>query len=92
MRKTLSMIFYISGGLAIVAAGLYGTYLSFLVVFAVFPAWFAYLSLLFFPFVYGIAPIYAGIAFGDWTLFFVSYFGLIPGGILIWFGSLISEE
>ncbi len=92
MRNAISMLFYICGGLACIAAGLYGVYLSFSVVFSVFPSWMAYLSLLFFPFVYGIAPFYAGLAFGDWTLFFVSYLGLIPGGILIWIGTFIEGK
>ena len=92
MRKILSMIFFIAGGLSIAAAGLYGCFLSFQVVFSVFPAWFAYLSFLFFPFVYGIAPFYAGLAYGDWTLFFISYLGVIPGGILFYLGSIISED
>ena len=92
MRNILSMIFFVAGGLSIAAAGLYGMFLSFQVVFGVFPPWFAYLSILFFPFVYGIAPFYAGLAYGDWTLFLVSYLGIIPGGILIWIGSIISGD
>ena len=52
MRNALSMIFFIAGGLAIAAASLYGVYLSFSIVFDVFPAWFAYLSFMFFPVVW----------------------------------------
>jgi|TARA_B110000971_G_C19857265_1_gene429962 hypothetical protein len=92
MRNALSMIFFVSGGLAVAAAGLYGVYLSFSIVFSVFPAWFAYLSLMFFPFVYGIAPLYSGFALGDWTLFLVSYLGIVPGAIMIWLGTIIKGE
>ena len=91
MRNAISMLFYICGGLACIAAGLYGVYLSFSVVFSVFPSWMAYLSLLFFPFVYGIAPFYAGLALGL-DFIFVSYLGLIPGGILIWIGTFIEGK
>ena len=45
----------------------------------IFPAWFAYLSFMFFPVVYGVAPFYSGFALGDWTLFLVSYLGVLPG-------------
>ena len=38
MRNAISMLFYICGGLACIAAGLYGVYLSFSVVFSVFPS------------------------------------------------------
>jgi|TARA_B110000444_G_scaffold188706_1_gene178050 hypothetical protein len=92
MRNALSMIFFIAGGLAIAAASLYGVYLSFSIVFDVFPAWFAYLSFMFFPVVYGVAPLYSGFALGDWTLFLVSYLGVLPGVFLFWIGNIIKGD
>ena len=92
MRKIVGTFFFILAGITGIGAGLYGTYLSFQVVFAVFPDWFAYLSFFLLPFVYGIAPLYAGFALGDWTLLFVSYLAMIPVGIFAWLGMIISGE
>jgi|TARA_B110001452_G_scaffold149204_1_gene124203 hypothetical protein len=92
MKNTISMIFFIAGGLAVAAASFFGVYLSFSVVFDVFPAWFAYLSLIFFPMVYGIAPFYSGFALGDWNLFLINYLGVLPGALIIWIGTIIKGE
>jgi hypothetical protein len=92
MRNLLSWLFYLPGGILIGSAVIYSVVLSFEIVFSVFPAWAAYLSFIFFPAVYGIAPFYAGFAMGDWTLLILSYVGWIPGGILIFIGNKISGE
>jgi len=92
MRKVLSWLFYIPGGILMASAILYSIVLSFKIIFAVFPGWFAYLSLIFFPFVYTVAPFYSGFAMGDWTLLLISYLGWIPGAILLGIGSKISDE
>ena len=73
MRNLLSWLFYLPGGILIGSAVIYSVVLSFEIVFSVFPAWAAYLSFIFFPAVYGIAPFYAGFAMGDWTLLILSY-------------------
>ena len=92
MKKILGTFFYILAGIIGLGAGLYGTYLSFQIVFSIFPDWFAYLSFFLFPFVYAIAPFSAAFALGDWTLFIVSYLVMIPVAILAWLGSVISDE
>ena len=92
MRKILSWLFFIPGGVLFASAVIYSIFLSFEIIFAVFPGWFAYLSLLFFPFVYTIAPFYSGFAMGDWTLLLISYLGWIPGAIFFAIGSKISED
>ena len=66
--------------------------LSFKIVFAVLPAWAAYLSFIFFPMVYGLIPFYSGFVMGDWTLLLVSYLGWLPGALLFAIGSKISED
>tara|TARA_Y100000591_G_C21591858_1_gene573567 strand:- start:325 stop:603 length:279 start_codon:yes stop_codon:yes gene_type:complete len=92
MKKIVGTFFYILAGITGLGAGIYGTYLSFQMVFSIFPDWFAYLSFIFFPVVYAIAPFYAGFALGDWTLFVVSYLAMVPVIILGWLGSVISGE
>tara|TARA_B100000886_G_C20313268_1_gene444781 strand:+ start:86 stop:364 length:279 start_codon:yes stop_codon:yes gene_type:complete len=92
MKKIVGTFFYILAGITGLGAGLYGTYLSFQIVFSIFPDWFAYLSFFLFPFVYAIAPFYAAFALGDWTLFIVSYLAMVPVVILAWLGSVISGE
>ena len=52
MRNLLSWLFYLPGGILIASAVIYSVILSFEIVFSVFPAWAAYLSFVFFPFVY----------------------------------------
>ena len=49
MRNLLSWLFYIPGGVLVGSAMLYSVFLSFKIVFSVFPAWAAYLSFIFFP-------------------------------------------
>jgi len=92
MRKIISWLFYIPGGVLLASSVLYSIFLSFEIIFAILPGWFAYLSLIFFPFVYTIAPFYSGFAMGDWTLLLISYLGWIPGAILLGVGSKISED
>ena len=92
MRYLLSLLFYLPGGILLASAVIYSVILSFEIVFSVFPAWAAYLSFVFFPFVYGIAPFDAAFAMGDWTLLILSYVGWIPGGILIFIGNKIAGE
>ena len=92
MRNLLAWLFYIPGGILFSGAVLYSIVLSFKIVFAVLPAWAAYLSFIFFPMVYGLIPFYSGFVMGDWTLLLVSYLGWIPGGILVAIGSKISED
>ena len=92
MRNLLSWLFYIPGGILFGSAVLYSIFLSFKIIFMVFPAWAAYLSFVFFPFVYSIAPFYSGFAMGDWTLLLISYLGWIPGAIFFAIGSKISED
>jgi hypothetical protein len=92
MRKIISWLFYIPGGVLLASSVLYSIFLSFEIIFTILPAWFAYLSIIFFPFVYTIAPFYSGFAMGDWTLLLISYLGWIPGAILLGIGSKISED
>ena len=92
MRNLLAWLFYIPGGILFGGAVLYSIVLSFKIVFAVLPAWAAYLSFIFFPMVYGLIPFYSGFAMGDWTLLLVSYLGWLPGALLFAIGSKISED
>ncbi len=92
MKNLMSWLFYIPGGILIGSTMLYSVFLSFQIVFSVFPAWAAYLSFIFFPMVYGIAPFYAGFALGDWTLLIISYVGWLPGAFLIYIGNKISGD
>jgi hypothetical protein len=92
MRNLFAWLFYIPGGIIFGGAMLYSTYLSFIIVFDVLPTWAAYISFIFFPFVYGMAPFYAGFVMSDWTLLLISYLGWIPGAILFAIGSKISGE
>ena len=90
MRNLIAWIFYIPGVIIFGSAMLYSAYLSFQIVFSVLPAWAAYLSFIFFPVVYGVAPFYSAFAMGDWTLLLLSYLGWIPGAILFVVGNKIA--
>ena len=92
MRNLLAWLFYIPGGILFGGAVLYSIVLSFKIVFAVLPAWAAYLSFIFFPMVYGLIPFYSGFVMGDWTLLLVSYLGWLPGALLFAIGSKINDK
>ncbi|MDC0425678.1 hypothetical protein OAL80_02220 [Pelagibacteraceae bacterium] len=92
MRKVLSYLFFTAGFIPTIGLMFYGIFLSFEIVANIFPTWFVYLSFIFFPFVYSIAPFYDLFVNGNWTLILINYGGIIPAGLGFWIGNLINPD
>tara|TARA_Y100000816_G_C25686239_1_gene363218 strand:- start:27 stop:293 length:267 start_codon:yes stop_codon:yes gene_type:complete len=75
-------IMRVTGGLLFAFAGLYGMVLCFGLVADVFGNAVAFISLIFFPVLLGIAPWYALLANGDFVPLLVTYGGGIPAFVL----------
>ena len=78
----MSGILKITAILLFLFAGLYGLMLCFSIVQQVFGTFVAFLSLVFLPFLLGLAPWYALFANGDFIPLLVVYGGGIPAGVL----------
>ena len=66
----------------IASSSIYGFVLCFGIVEDVLGSVWAFVSLIFAPFVLGLAPWYALFANGDYVPLLVTYGGIIPGGLL----------
>ena len=73
----LSVLIFAVGVIVAVGMSLYALFLSFVIVSDVFSPAVAFISLVFFPVLWGVTPLYALFTYGDWTLIFLS-FGAIP--------------
>ena len=78
--------FYTIGGLLVIAMGLWGAFLCYLIVEASFGGVVAIISLFFFPALLGFAPWYALFAHGDFLPLLVTYGGMAPGFVFFWLG------
>ena len=78
----MSGILKVVGVIMIVSASIYGFILCFSIVESVLGSVWAYISLIFAPFVLGIAPWYALFSYGDYVPLLVTYGGIIPGGAM----------
>ena len=79
----------IVGGILFFIAGLYGTFLCFWIVQSVFGTIIAFLSLIFFPVLLGVAPWYALFAFGDYIPLLIVYGGGIPAFLCFYFAETL---
>jgi hypothetical protein len=78
----MSAILKITSVLLFIFAGLYGLILCFGIVQHVLGTFIAFLSIIFLPFLLGLAPWYALFVYGDFTPLIVVYGGGIPAAIL----------
>lgn len=92
MRKVLAYMFYAAGVIPTIFLIGCAFYFSFDLVSSVFPEWLVYLSILFFPLLFSIAPFYDLFANGNWTLLLLNYGCWIPAAVGIWIGSAINPE
>ncbi len=73
----LSVLISPVGVIVAVGMTLYAVFLSFVIVSDVFSPAVAFISLVIFPVLWGVTPLYALFTYGDWTLIFLSY-GAMP--------------
>lgn len=75
-------IIRVCGVIMAISASIYGFILCFSIVENVLGSVWAYVSLIFAPFVLGIAPWYALFSYGDYVPLLVTYGGIIPGVVM----------
>jgi uncharacterized membrane protein YuzA (DUF378 family) len=81
-NATMSAILRTASYFLFVFAALWGLILCFDIIDQAFGTIIAFISLIFFPFVLGLAPWYALFIYGDFTPLLVVYGGGIPAAIL----------
>lgn len=89
MKSLVNIIAFLitaASWLLAIAMSFYGLFYSFDIIASVFGTTVAFISLIFLPILWGITPLYALFAFGDWSLLLVTY-GAIPVAM---FGVMIS--
>ena len=82
----MDKVFYTIGGILVIAMGLWGAFLCYLIVESAFGGVVAIISLFFFPALLGFAPWFALFAHGDFLPLLVTYGGMAPGFVFFWLG------
>ncbi len=92
IRKIIGYPLVTVGWILMLGFGLWSLVLDCAILNEVGGFWVIVVGWFLFPVMFTVAPFYAGVAWGDWTAFFVTY----GGGLLCWFflgiGMLILPE
>jgi hypothetical protein len=92
MKKALAYLFYAAGIIASIFLVVWAISLNKIVLASVFPEWFVYLSFIFFPVVFAVAPLYEFFTNGNWIIIIVNYGFWVPGASGVWIGNQINPD
>lgn len=91
MRRTLGLFIQGLGVLSFIIFGVWGLLWSLSIVKVVVGTWAVVVGLIFFPFIIGLAPWYALIAWGAWVPLLVIYGGTLTAVLLFTIGSALND-